>query len=82
MGKKSSPPEENEVLQVNYENIEMKVWEHCCQVFEQIFWVPDTSLRKTCSYSELFWSTFSRIRTEYGPEHAVRIQDQDHVKHL
>ena len=24
------------------------------------------SLRKKCPYSELFWSTFSRIRTEYG----------------
>ena len=23
-------------------------------------------LRKKCPYSELFWSTFSRIRTEYG----------------
>ena len=25
-----------------------------------------TSLRKKCPYSELFWSTFSHIRTEYG----------------
>ena len=24
------------------------------------------SLRKKCLYSELFWSAFSRIRTEYG----------------
>ena len=24
------------------------------------------SLRKKCPYSELFWSAFSRIRTEYG----------------
>ena len=24
------------------------------------------SLRKKCLYSELFWSVFSRIRTEYG----------------
>ena len=23
-------------------------------------------LRKTCPYSEFFWSVFSRIRTEYG----------------
>ena len=23
-------------------------------------------LREKCSYSELFWSAFSRIRTEYG----------------
>ena len=24
------------------------------------------ALRKKCPYSELFWSAFSRIRTEYG----------------
>ena len=24
------------------------------------------ALRETCLYSELFWSAFSRIRTEYG----------------
>ena len=24
------------------------------------------SVRKKCLYSELFWSAFSRIRTEYG----------------
>ena len=24
------------------------------------------ALRKTCPYSELFWSVFSRIWTEYG----------------
>ena len=24
------------------------------------------SLRENCLYSELFWSVFSRIRTEYG----------------
>ena len=24
------------------------------------------TLRKKCLYSDLFWSTFSRIRTEYG----------------
>ena len=24
------------------------------------------SLREKCPYSELFWSVFSRIRTEYG----------------
>ena len=23
-------------------------------------------MRKKCPYSELFWSVFSRIRTEYG----------------
>ena len=26
------------------------------------------SHRKKSPYSELFWSVFSRIRTEYGPE--------------
>ena len=29
----------------------------------QIWIIP---LRKKCPYSELFWSAFSRIRTEYG----------------
>ena len=24
------------------------------------------SMRESCPYSELFWSVFSRIRTEYG----------------
>ena len=24
--------------------------------------------REKCPYSEIFWSVFSRIRTEYGPE--------------
>ena len=28
--------------------------------------VPKLSLREKCPYSELFWSVFSRIRTEYG----------------
>ena len=27
---------------------------------------PWLSLRKKCSYSEIFWSVFCRIRTEYG----------------
>ena len=26
-------------------------------------------LREKCPYSELFWSAFSHIRTEYGPEY-------------
>ena len=26
------------------------------------------TLREMCPYSELFWSGFSHIRTEYGPE--------------
>ena len=32
----------------------------CC------FFSEYASLRKKCPYSELFWSAFSRIRTEYG----------------
>ena len=27
-----------------------------------------STLREKGSYSELFWSVFSRIRAEYGPE--------------
>ena len=38
------------------------------------------SLLKECPLSELFWSVFSRIRTEYGeilriPPYSVRIQE-------
>ena len=38
------------------------------------------SLREKCRYSELFWSVFSRIRTEYGEmrcisAHSVRIRE-------
>ena len=29
------------------------------------------SLRKKCPYSELFWSKFSRIRTDYGEIRSV-----------
>ena len=28
--------------------------------------LQNVTLRKKCPYSELFWSTFSRIQTEYG----------------
>ena len=28
--------------------------------------LPALPLREKCPYSELFWSAFSRIRTEYG----------------
>ena len=31
-------------------------------------------LRKKCPYSELFWSAFSRLRTEYGV--SLRIQSE------
>ena len=29
------------------------------------------SLREKCPYSELFWSAFSRIRTEYGEMRSI-----------
>ena len=28
-------------------------------------------MRKKCPYSELFWSVFSRIRTEYGEMRSI-----------
>ena len=28
------------------------------------------TLLEKCPYSEFFWSVFSRIRTEYGPENS------------
>ena len=31
----------------------------------------EQSLRKTCPYSELFWSVFSHIRTEYGEMRSI-----------
>ena len=34
--------------------------------FEKAIKTLHESLRKMCLYSELFWSAFSRIRTEYG----------------
>ena len=35
--------------------------------FSDLFWKYLTlSLRKKCRYSQLFWSAFSRIQTEYG----------------
>ena len=45
------------------------------------------SLRKKCRFSELFWSAFSRIRTEYGEilrPYSVRMQenaDQNNSKY-
>ena len=33
------------------------------------------TLREKCPYSELFWSVFSRIRTEYGEIYSVRMQE-------
>ena len=30
-------------------------------------------LRKKCPYSELFWSVFSRIRTEYGEIRSISL---------
>ena len=35
-------------------------------IIEQGVILKRRSLCKKCPYSELFWSTFSRIRTEYG----------------
>ena len=34
----------------------------------QMIWSAQAALREKCSYLEFFWSAFSRIRTEYGPE--------------
>ena len=34
--------------------------------------VRNVTLRKKCPYSELFWSVFSRIRTEYGEIRKMR----------
>ena len=34
----------------------------------QMIWSAQAALREKCPYLEFFWSAFSRIRTEYGPE--------------
>ena len=39
-----------------------------CQIFFEVIINKNQSLRRKCPYSELLWSVFSRIRTEYGPE--------------
>ena len=31
-------------------------------------WIKSLALSEKCTYSEFFWSLFSRNRTEYGPE--------------
>ena len=59
------------------------------------FWFTESepkltnSLREKCPYSELFWSVFSRIQTEYGElqsksPYSVRMQeytDQNNTEH-
>ena len=37
----------------------------CWQYFRDCKYLPKLTLRKRCLYSELFWSAFSRICTEY-----------------
>ena len=52
-------------------------------------WIQNTcyTLRKKCLYSELFWTAFSRIQTEYGEirsisPHSVRMRENaDHNNH-
>ena len=46
------------------ENIYVK---DCGEIRLAAWWIESSyTLRKKCTHSELFWSTFSRIRTEYG----------------
>ena len=47
-------------------------WKYCF-VSETIHY----SLRKNCPYSELFWSVFSRIRTEYGEIRSIQFENTD-----
>ena len=42
------------------------VLSECFCIFLSISDLTGFSLREKCPYSELFWSTFSRIWTEYG----------------
>ena len=47
-------------VQVHYENVLNIIY--CKYTYQNVH----TTLRKKCPYLELFWSVFSRIRTEYG----------------
>ena len=38
----------------------------CKQLRRKELNIKSSTLREKCPYSELFWSAFSRIRTEYG----------------
>ena len=39
-----------------------------------------TTLRKMCPYSELFWSIFSRIQTEYKEMRTLFMQFNNQIK--
>ena len=43
-----------------------QMYRFSCIIVVNANFMPYSALRKKCPYSELFWSTFSRIRTEYG----------------
>ena len=45
-----------------------RCWKESCLFYQ------DDPLRKKCPYSELFWSIFCRIQTEYG-EYSVRMRE-------
>ena len=44
----------------------MNAWKDIRDQFDLIKNSKPFTLRKKCPYSELFWSVFSRIRTEYA----------------
>ena len=47
----------------------MELDSHYCLILQKrlsVLLLTSKMLRKKCPYSELFWSVFSRIRTEYG----------------
>ena len=49
-------------LKLSYCHTDASTYNHSRDWFKNL----SLTLRKACPYSELFWSAFSRIRTEYG----------------
>ena len=43
-------------------------FEHFILELAKLVEPPPPSVHEKCAYSKLFWSAFSRIRAEYGPE--------------
>ena len=43
-----------------------QLWHFWSELFYNVLTLPSVPLHEKCTYSELFRSVFSRIRTEYG----------------
>ena len=57
-------------------SIGLQIFSRCCSYYLLLLTYLYLSLREKCPYSELFWSVFSRIRTEYEGLVFSRIQSK------